>query len=308
MKIYTDDPACVQRLLKTEFRYISDDSSSFSPLVTHFFKADRVLCNRFSMDSVFTHLFVKGEVPFSQFDALLNAPQGFPGQGEALLCLAESGSQFHGFRKRKWVSMPGNLHLSVLWHPARKIPFANSAFLMVAVNSVLQTLEQIPPLRGKIGIKWVNDILLDGKKAGGVLAQTQVQGEIVERVVLGIGLNIDQSPVVTDDPLITETAALNDYLPSDKKVAVHDIFWNLVVNLGKNFQRILDDRVETLLNYYTANSIIIGKYIDVYSDPLSGEAKKVSEGKVVAITQNLELVLEDAVSRVRAGRIRLRTQ
>ncbi len=52
------------------------------------------------------------------------------------------------------------------------------------------------------GIKWVNDVLVDGRKIGGVLTSTQTQGDRVSAVLLGIGLNVATAPPVPPTPFV----------------------------------------------------------------------------------------------------------
>jgi BirA family biotin operon repressor/biotin-[acetyl-CoA-carboxylase] ligase len=40
-------------------------------------------------------------------------------------------------------------------------------------------------------LKWPNDLLVDGRKVAGLLAEMSCQGARVERIVLGIGVNVD---------------------------------------------------------------------------------------------------------------------
>lgn len=45
----------------------------------------------------------------------------------------------------------------------------------------------------KLEIKKPNDLMIKGKKVGGILTQTKLQGEIVKNLVIGIGINTNQS-------------------------------------------------------------------------------------------------------------------
>jgi BirA family biotin operon repressor/biotin-[acetyl-CoA-carboxylase] ligase len=55
------------------------------------------------------------------------------------------------------------------------------------------------------GVKWPNDVLLRGRKVSGILAQGSVRGDAVDYVILGVGLNVNQTE--EDLPLdVRETA------------------------------------------------------------------------------------------------------
>ena len=42
-------------------------------------------------------------------------------------------------------------------------------------------------------LKWPNDILIDGKKAGGILCETKIQEEWIKKIVVGIGINVNET-------------------------------------------------------------------------------------------------------------------
>lgn len=89
--------------------------------------------------------------------------------------------------KRSWVA-PANVNLLVSFC----LKIASTPFLgnipQVLALSVCQCLPDIP-----IRLKWPNDLILDGKKMGGILCETvQVTDGI--GVIIGIGLNINMTP------------------------------------------------------------------------------------------------------------------
>jgi BirA family biotin operon repressor/biotin-[acetyl-CoA-carboxylase] ligase len=91
---------------------------------------------------------------------------------------------------RKWISdQPGNLCLSIILKPAgdpAKLPLAGCAQLLaLSTCRVLEAHGQKPML------KWPNDILVDGRKIAGLLAESVVQGPNLLGLVLGIGVNLN---------------------------------------------------------------------------------------------------------------------
>ncbi len=86
----------------------------------------------------------------------------------------------------KWQSSEGNIQLSILIKNELLSP--NITTIMSAI-SVCQVLEKIQGLHPKI--KWINDILIEDKKVGGILVETSFFNNKVNEVTIGIGINVN---------------------------------------------------------------------------------------------------------------------
>ncbi len=116
---------------------------------------------------------------------------------EGLLVVAEQQTAGRGRAGRRWITPPGAaLAFSLVLRPA--VPAAQAARLtMIAGLAVCEAIEQIAGVRPLL--KWPNDILVGGQKAGGILVEavTATDGPAVgqlEFAVVGIGLNVDEAP------------------------------------------------------------------------------------------------------------------
>lgn len=90
-----------------------------------------------------------------------------------------------GQRGRTWESSLGGLYLSVAIAPC--IPANQTAQITVATIWGLATL--LRQLHIPVWLKWPNDLLVLGKKFGGILIETSLQNQHVQTAVVGIGLN-----------------------------------------------------------------------------------------------------------------------
>ncbi|BBL75138.1 biotin--[acetyl-CoA-carboxylase] ligase [Methylomagnum ishizawai] len=108
------------------------------------------------------------------------------GAAAGTVCLAETQTAGRGRIGREWVSPFGaNIYLSLLW---RYEDTSRIAGLSLAVGvGVARALAGLGV--ADIGLKWPNDLLLGGRKLGGILIE--VAGEAHGRcaVVVGLGLN-----------------------------------------------------------------------------------------------------------------------
>ncbi len=102
--------------------------------------------------------------------------------------------QTHGRGQRGaiWQSDPGeNLLCSMILYPTSirvDHQFSLIAMTALAVHSAVEDLIQKP-----VYIKWPNDLILDQKKVGGILLETTITDNRIQHVILGIGLNLNQS-------------------------------------------------------------------------------------------------------------------
>lgn len=105
-----------------------------------------------------------------------------------------------GRRGRRWESPRGNLYLSIVLRP--DAPAAEAAQLgmvaAVALGDALGTL--MPPLT-EVRFKWPNDVLVNGRKAGGILIESAASGTArLDWLVLGLGVNVERHPEETEFP------------------------------------------------------------------------------------------------------------
>jgi BirA family biotin operon repressor/biotin-[acetyl-CoA-carboxylase] ligase len=132
------------------------------------------------------------------------AARGDPA-GTAVLAAAQTEGR--GRRGRHWASPRGGLWLSVLCRPAAA-PAIEVLSLRVAL-SVARVVEARAP-GVALELKWPNDLLLDGRKLGGILCEARWQGESPAWVAVGIGLNV-ANPV--PEQLAEQAVALGRYAP-----------------------------------------------------------------------------------------------
>jgi BirA family biotin operon repressor/biotin-[acetyl-CoA-carboxylase] ligase len=306
MLIYTDSPEYTHRILTYSTSFVPLDSVSIPniplQILDQLYPEKNIYTGSTPEDHRFKNLFISEFVPFSQFDMLLRYAKMENILREDMLCFAGSGNKFRGFRQRQWTTVPGNIHLSLLLNPGKYIEHAETAFLILAANAVTQTINDLENIQKKAMIHWVNDIMIDSCKVGGVLAQTQIQGNKIDKVVLGIGLNVDQSPEINRNLFVKEATHINKFISGDN-YPLNQILFKLIKNLARNYTAILQNSYHDLLNYYIDHSLLIGKRVDVYSDPREGQGHKIAEGVVSGITENLELIIAGRQDLIRKGRI-----
>jgi len=111
------------------------------------------------------------------------------------LCLADAQVQGRGQYQREWHSEPGqNLTWSYLLKPAE-----HDRLFMLTLAFIYSAAEVIQSATGlDTHLKWPNDLMIQGKKVGGVLAETVFNGNHLERCIIGMGINVNQRSFPAD--------------------------------------------------------------------------------------------------------------
>ncbi|MGH7334896.1 MAG: biotin--[acetyl-CoA-carboxylase] ligase [Candidatus Rokuibacteriota bacterium] len=136
------------------------------------------------------HMYLFGEVD-STNARLSKLARGGARTGTVLL--AEGQTAGRGRHGQVWFSPSGvNLYASVLFRP-RLHPRELGVFSLIASLSLADAIKEFG---ADPGIKWPNDVLIDGRKVGAALLECAVSGEAVEYVVLGVGVNLNVDPNV----------------------------------------------------------------------------------------------------------------
>jgi BirA family biotin operon repressor/biotin-[acetyl-CoA-carboxylase] ligase len=113
------------------------------------------------------------------------ARQGAP---EGLVAVADHQTAGRGRLDRRWESPPGaNLLASVLLRPGcggGDVHLCAGAVALAGADACREVAGVDPVL------KWPNDLLLDGAKLAGILAEAEFSGPALTAVIVGIGINV----------------------------------------------------------------------------------------------------------------------
>ncbi len=112
------------------------------------------------------------------------------GAADWSLVLADEQTAGRGRHGRKWHTPRGTaLAVSLILRPRSaelRWPARFTALAALALYDVLRNIEPTLP----IGIKWPNDVLINGKKVAGVLVETLWQAECPQAFIVGMGVNV----------------------------------------------------------------------------------------------------------------------
>lgn len=137
---------------------------------------------------------------FESLDSTNEQARGLAMDGalDGTVIWAKSQTAGRGRQGREWQSPEGNLYCSIVVRP--EVPAADAAQLsFVTALALGQAVSGLLPDDVEMRYKWPNDLLLDGRKAAGILLESSggAAGKL-DWLVIGAGLNVEECPDVTD--------------------------------------------------------------------------------------------------------------
>lgn len=179
------------------------------------------------------------------------------GEDTAIIAREQTGGK--GTKGRSFSSPRGGVYLSLVrYYPCKA---ENSFSLMIAsCMAVVKTLELFGV---SAGVKWPNDVFLNGKKICGILIKNSFEGENVKKSITGIGVNVNNDiPKDLADIAINLKSAVGE-------VDIDEFYKRLIENLYADYS----------VDEYRSRNIVLGKEITVIKN---GESRKAVAEDVAA--------------------------
>ncbi len=185
----------------------------------------------------------------------------FPKNGTVLL--SEFQKNGRGRKDRTWISEPEvNLTFSIL---------LKNIFLQKSINilnlgtalALAQTLENL--YQFQVELKWPNDVLINKKKIAGILLESTSKGKNIEKLVVGIGVNVNQ-PDFKGDFNIRPTSIRLEF----KQEVSRERFLSEFLNNFELIFEISKKKPNKILDDWKARCSMIGEQISIVEN---GEKK-----------------------------------
>jgi len=176
--------------------------------------------------------------------------------------LAIKQTSGRGRRGNTWESQVGGFYLSTVSSNHKLLPF-------VVGISIMKVLEKDCK---DLNLKWPNDIILQGKKLGGILCE-----DFGDFSIIGIGINFDNEPDIDNS-----TNLVSNKISSDKSFFLASFLYHFDINSLLTSEEIID--------MFTEYDCLIGN--EVFWEDSSGIAKSIAlDGSLVVESNNKELNL-----------------
>lgn len=203
------------------------------------------------------------------------------GEPEGTVVVAEEQYAGKGRAGRKWFSQNRlGIWMSIVVRPdvpLRYVPVITQ-IACAAVGIIVKNIS------GNVQVKWPNDIYLNNKKICGILTQTSGETDRIDYIVLGIGINVNES--LTDFPEEIREKASSLRLETGKILSRKQILCDVLEKfemLYLEYKR--SHSAAQAINFCRHNSFIIGRTIEAEID------NKIITAKAIDISNHGELIL-----------------
>lgn len=199
---------------------------------------------------------------------------------DGTIVVVETQKDGRGRLGREWISPRGGIWMSVILKPT--ISLAHASRLTLVAGVVIS--KAMRKLGVDARIKWPNDILIDGKKVCGILTEVNAEMELVDYIVVGIGINanVDMDDFSDDVRDIATTLSFELGESIDRVSFIQDVLFEL----EQEYIRFRTQPFSAILDEWLSLSDTIGRQVTVTTP------SKMIEGKAVGMTDDGALIVE----------------
>ena len=217
------------------------------------------------------------------------------------IIIAEKQTHGKGRLNRKWYSPEGGIWLSVIIHPEFQISDA-TIIPLAASLALCESIKKVHKI--KTDVKWPNDITIDGKKVAGMLIDTSIQGNKVENLVLGIGINFAVNIQQIEKRLKNSPNfyGVTSLFPEKNKPSKIELLVQFLLELEKVINSLIKGKNTQIIRDWSKHTNMFGKTISVNTGngKISGIAKKIDSDGALIIktgTKNRRIFVGDVTLR-----------
>jgi len=186
----------------------------------------------------------------------------------------------------------GNLYSSFAFRP-RLAPERMQTFTLwmgVTICELVSKFVPVPP-----AVKWPNDIVFDGRKAGGMLTEARVDADQIRDLVFGLGLNVNSPRNGWPGDLARSAVSLSEL--AGGPVDINRMTAALIGRVLLAYERFADgEHLDTFAELWNKYDVLKGREVSLT------EAGRSRKGRVLGIDDVGSLLLRDEKGRTRGYR------
>jgi BirA family biotin operon repressor/biotin-[acetyl-CoA-carboxylase] ligase len=171
------------------------------------------------------------------------------GAPNGALVLGDEQRHGRGRGNRRWFTPAGSaIAMSLLLRPGPLGQYDLAAVNMLGALAVVEALDRLGVMAL---IKWPNDVLIEGRKVAGVLTEAAWQGDELEYIVIGIGVNVSRGSLPPQELLDFPAACIEGRLnrPIEREPLILEIIERLAAGLAHLARHELMPLIEQHLAY-----------------------------------------------------------
>lgn len=204
------------------------------------------------------------------------------------MIVAERQSAGKGRLGREWFSPVGGIWFSVILYPQLSPSYISRITLMTAV-AVVKSIKICTQIKSQI--KWPNDILINEKKVCGILTEMSAELDIINWVVVGIGINVNIEHREFPEDIQENTISLKE--TSGKEISRVKLAQTFLQEFEKYYEILKRREFSSILKEWKLYSHTLGKKIrvDIGERIITGEAVDINEeGSLILKKEDGELL------------------
>ena len=224
-----------------------------------------------------------GIVHFDRTDSTNWRAKGLAVQdgAEGTLVVAEEQLAGRGRKQRSWFSPAGmGIYASLILRPAISPSGAPRMTLMTAVAAAEALIRATDlPVR----IKWPNDLLVGGKKIGGILTEISTEMDAIEYVIIGLGINVNTSRESFPPELLPIATSVR--IESGRDFSRSDILAQYLARLEQGYEMINAGRFDRIISRWKALSHMVGQrlIVEELDERYTGRVEDVEDTGVLLV-------------------------
>lgn len=202
------------------------------------------------------------------------------GADEGTVVISEVQTLGRGRLGREWASPKGGIWFSIILRPEVH-PKDASKLTFVASVAVARVIREMFDLEAEI--KWPNDVLIGGKKVCGILTETSTKDDVVDFVVVGVGINANVSLESFPQNLRKSLTTLKEELKEEIKQ--EEFLRALLEELERYYKMFLRKKFDLILEEWKNLAGFLGQHVKVLSfdEKISGWAVDVDQSGALII-------------------------
>jgi BirA family biotin operon repressor/biotin-[acetyl-CoA-carboxylase] ligase len=219
------------------------------------------------------------------------------GRSAPFAVFAQKQTRGRGRFGRTWHSESGaNLYSSFAFRP-RIAPERMQTFTLWMGVTICELVAKFVPVVP--GVKWPNDIVFDGKKAGGMLTEARVDADQIRDLVFGLGLNVNSPQSGWPSDLSRRAVSLAEL--AGREIDMNRLTAALIGRVLLAYERFTDgEHFDTFAELWNKYDVLRGREVTL------SEGGRKRRGRVLGVDDGGSLLLRDERGRTqgfRAGEV-----